>query len=113
MEILKIPTEKRDAATVPLTVTLLSLLTGFALVLKNVGFVVSFGGALIGSMLIYFVPAVMNIKNIQKAVKEQQGGQSSRGQSVELAANYGLATMGVVITIIGVFMNLKGLVAAH
>ena len=31
-----------------------------------IGFVVSFGGALIGSMLIYTLPALMNLKNIER-----------------------------------------------
>ncbi|KAG5192010.1 transmembrane amino acid transporter protein-domain-containing protein [Tribonema minus] len=41
------------------TVAILSALTGCAMVLRNLGFVVAFGGALLGSAIIYVFPAVM------------------------------------------------------
>lgn len=123
MDVLKIPDgAPRDKATTPLTIIMLGAITSLALVLKNVGLVVAFGGALIGAMLIYFVPAVMNINNIKfeaekawenDAKKRRRRDVSpswslSRAQQAELVSNYGMAAMGVIIAIIGVTTTILG-----
>ena len=118
-ELLNLKTaEAKKSYLVPVTIGLLSLLTLSALILKNVGFVVSFGGALIGAMLIFTIPAIMNIKNI-KAFPTATSNKKTNGngtvvtttsaESIELIVNYGMAGMGVVIAIIGVYMNLLSL----
>jgi len=115
----------RDKAVLPTTVAMMGVITSFALVLKNVGVVVSFSGALIGAMLIYFVPAVMNICNIRAeargatntAYKKAHRNttppaslalQLTSSQQLELAGNYGMAAMGIVIAVIGVTVTLMG-----
>lgn len=48
------------------TTVLLGILSVLATILRDVGFVVSFGGALLGSGIIYIFPALIFIKTIQK-----------------------------------------------
>jgi len=107
---------RRAKLATPATVILMSLITALALVLKNVGIVVSFSGALIGAMLIYTVPAIMNISDLRAAKKSGGKGKSSstytKQQQLELAANYGMALMGCVIAVIGVATTLIG-ASAH
>ena len=45
-----------------MTVTLLLVLTGLATVLKDVSFVLAFGGATLGNLLCYVYPALMYMK---------------------------------------------------
>lgn len=122
-DLMKVSENKRDALTFPLTATVCTILTGCALVLKNVGLVVAFSGALIGAMLIYFVPAIMNIKNmplhmiISSSVTHGDSNNnnksvviapSSTAQKFELAVNYFMAFMGVAIACVGGYTTLKG-----
>lgn len=58
------------AASRPITVTMLTLVTGLALLLKDVGFVVSISGALFGCLLMFIVPAMMTISNIKSLAKK-------------------------------------------
>eukprot|EP00953_Heterococcus_sp_UTEX-ZZ885_P033821 17576-Heterococcus_DN1.PRE.1 len=51
--------EPSDTQVKVATVGLLGLFTGLAMVLRNLGFVVAFGGALLGSAVIYVCPALM------------------------------------------------------
>ena len=55
----------REAAAGPITVGVLSVVTLLALVLKDVGFVVSISGAMFGCLLMFIVPAIMTISNIK------------------------------------------------
>lgn len=105
-DLLRLPVtgDARTQAVVPVTVTLLSVITALALVLKNLGIVVALSGALIGATLIYFVPAVMNICNI----RSKSAASASRRQQVELVANYGMALSGLAIAVIGVATTLMG-----
>lgn len=96
--------DARTRALVPVTVTMLTLITSLALVLKNLGVVVALSGALIGATLIYFVPAVMNICNIKSKLPRGP----TRRQEVELVANYVMALSGVAIAVIGVATTLLG-----
>lgn len=99
----------KERLFLPLTAALLTLLTVAALTLRDVGFVVSFGGALIGAMLIFTIPALMNLENMRKFPK--------RFLPMEKALNRGLAGLGVVVAVIGVYMNLlslgKGVATPH
>jgi hypothetical protein len=95
-------------------------ITAISLVLKNLGLVVSFSGALIGAMLIYTVPAVMNIYNLDelstRARKSQiqvKSGDEGVRVGVEVAANYAMAVMGCVIAVIGVTTTLINSGGAH
>lgn len=117
LDLMKVPAANggRDKMIIPVTLSLMALITSLALVLKNVGIVVSFSGALIGAMLIYFVPAVMNICNIRTAAAATSRQKDkhavivyTQNQSLELAANYGMAAMGCIIAVIGVWTTLIG-----
>ena len=112
--------DARAKHNVPATAVLMGLITALALKLTNLGLVVSLSGALIGAMLIYFVPAVMNICNIRKealdAAAMGKGKNSAaaaavavrytRKQHTELLANYAMGLMGVLIAVNGVATTL-------
>jgi hypothetical protein len=73
---------------------------------------VSFGGALIGSMILYTIPAAMNIMNLKAEQKSQARNPSSAPRrliplGLEIAFNYGLGVMGIICAVIGVYMSLK------
>ena len=79
----------------PLTIGLLSIITVMALLLKDVGFVVSLSGSLFGCSLMFIVPAIMTIQNSNKL------RDPSEKNNVEVAMNYGIIALGVVLTVIG------------
>ncbi len=99
LDLMGVVGERRLSVQSPLTVALLAVITGMAIVLKDVGFVVSFGGALFGCMLMLVVPAYMNIRNV-KAKAGYYG--LSRGDKVEITMSYGLLTTGLLMTVLGV-----------
>jgi len=107
LELLNVKAEDKNKAFLPTTLGLLGVLTASALVLKNVGAVVSLGGALIGAMLIFTIPAVMNIRNLKKFAGP--GANANANVSLELIANYGMAVMGLVMAIIGVYANQRSM----
>lgn len=104
-DFLGISEANKERVYYPLTIALLTVITGFALVLRNVGKVVSFSGALIGSMMIYIIPALMNIGNYKHARKTSS---ATTIEQVELIGNYFMAAMGVIVAVIGVALNFKG-----
>jgi sodium-coupled neutral amino acid transporter 11 len=87
---------KRSDAIRPLTVGLLAIVTALALVLKDVGFVVSMSGALFGAALMFIVPAIMNISNIKR-----KGDMATKGEKLEVAANYGIVGVGAIMGALG------------
>lgn len=96
--------EKRDALVPRYTYGLLALVTSLALVLKDVGFVVSLSGALFGCALMFIVPAIMNICDV-KAATTKVGKLLSRGNKVEIGLNYGLIGTGFVMAVLGVSIS--------
>ena len=72
---------KRATLLRPLTVGLLSIVTILAILLRDVGFVVSVSGAGFGAALMFVVPAIMNICNL-KAVAKAKGTELPKGQVV-------------------------------
>jgi sodium-coupled neutral amino acid transporter 11 len=95
IDFMKVPTHQRSKVFAPVTVGLLSVVTLLALVLNDVGFVVSMSGALFGCMLMFVVPAVMNIKLLA----------ATGGNKLEVVFNYGIAGTGVVMAILGVYVS--------
>lgn len=96
LELLKVPAEKRTNLNLNLlTVTLLSILTYLACILKNVSFVLSFGGATLGNALTYVYPAIM-----YRAVVKTQGRSESTGVTVAMCS----AALGIVMGAIGAKM---------
>lgn len=55
------------------TVAILAVITLLAATLKDVSFVLSFGGATLGNLLIYVYPCMMFVKMVQKFGIEGQG----------------------------------------
>ena len=80
----------------PLTIGLVAAVTSLALVLKDVGFVVSLSGALFGSTLMFMVPAYMNIKNLTAA----KGGAAKN--KLEILFNRALIGTGGAMGALGV-----------
>ena len=84
------------------------MVTLLALVLKDVGFVVSISGAMFGCLLIFIVPALMTISNIK--VRPLSPRKAERAQcivltSVEIALNYLLMVVGLVMGVFGVSVS--------
>lgn len=93
------PSEKRTSSTLNLlTVALLAVLTTLACNLKDVSFVLAFGGATLGNALTYVYPAIM-----YRTVVKQQGRKESTGVAVAMSS----AVLGVVMGAIGAKMALR------
>lgn len=102
--------QQRDALSLPVTAGILTLITAVALVVKNVGSVVGFSGALIGATLIFVMPAVMNICNMnsehsRNAPQQGQHQQLLLKRVLEYLLNVLMAISGVAIAVIGVKVN--------
>lgn len=96
----------RDAAFAPVTIGGLALLTALALVLKDVGFVVSISGAMFGCAVMFIIPAIMNIANIRNKRNElAMSGVPTNEGGFEVAANYGMLLTGVAMAVIGVSVS--------
>ena len=104
MDLWKVPANQRPQAYYPVTLGLLGAITAAALRVRNVGAVVSLSGALIGSLLIYIIPAVLNIYNIPSLISGSGG--SLMKQRMLLLLNVLIALVGATISIIGVSINL-------
>ena len=91
--------EKRSSSTLNiLTVALLGVLTTLACSLKDVSFVLAFGGATLGNALTYVYPALM-----YRAVVQQQGRKESTGVLVAMTS----AVLGVIMGAVGAKMALE------
>lgn len=86
------------------TTGLLGGVTGLALVVKDLGFVMSFGGATLGNALIYVFPALM----FRKAVKDM-GDKASRGLRREVWLAMLSGCLGIVMGGIGATMAVKSI----
>jgi len=103
--------QQRDVLLLPVTAGILALITAVALVVKNVGSVVGFSGALIGATLIFVMPAVMNICNMKSEYSRnmsttyQQKHQLSIKRILEYLLNVFMAISGIAIAVVGVKVN--------
>ena len=86
----------------PVTIGILSVVTALALVLRDVGFVNSLSGSMFGCLLLFVLPAVMNINTLQSKAKS---AALSLMQKFEMGANYGMIGVGFVMTIIGIAVS--------
>lgn len=86
----------------------MAAMNGAALFLKDLGFVVAFGGAVLGSGLVYIMPALMFIKATQQkeVALKKVGLALSKGRRREMRANMLLAAMGVGLSGLGGYMSL-------
>ncbi len=87
--------------TRPLNVALISVVTVLAILLKDVGFVVSLSGALFGTLLMFMVPSYMNIQNIKKRV----GAALTKNNKMEIAFNYFTLVLGSAMGALGVAIS--------
>lgn len=105
LSLFRVPKEKQtDAFLNKLTLFLLSLVTVAAMNLKDLSFVLSFGGATLGNALIYILPALM----FKKAVKDMGEGASPALKN-EVYFTLFSAALGVGMGIVGSTMAIKGL----
>jgi len=107
--------EAREKAELPFTVAAIGAVTAIALVLKDVGFVVSLSGSLFGCLLMFVVPAVMQISNIRSKAQPsaQISSPLSNADKLEIKLNYGLIAAGIVMTIVGVSVTVSRQISSH
>ena len=79
-----------------LTMGLLSVMTGAALLIQDLGFIAALTGSLMGSLIIYVFPGMFKYKRLKK----QAGGQAMN--LGDFASTYGLMGLGAVLGVIGV-----------
>jgi len=79
------------------TVALMCVINGGALVMKDLGLVVSLGGAILGSALVYIFPALM-------AIGEKKNAISTK---TEKRANIALTALGLFLAGLGAVMSIK------
>ena len=89
-----------------LTVALLSAVTGAALIIPDVSFVLAFFGATFGNALIYVFPALMFRRAIQQ---KNQKNDATKGQKREVKLAMGSATVGVGMGILGAAQALQSI----
>uniref|UniRef100_A0A7S2R064 Amino acid transporter transmembrane domain-containing protein n=1 Tax=Eucampia antarctica TaxID=49252 RepID=A0A7S2R064_9STRA len=107
LDLANVPVEKRTNSLLnKVTVGILTGVTGLALVLKDLTFVLSFGGATLGNALIYVYPALMFRKAVQN-----MGDKASKGLKREVNFALGTAGLGVAMGVVGAKMALKSLFA--
>ena len=105
LSLLKVPKEKQtDGSLNKLTVVLLSLITIAAINLKDLSFVMSFGGATLGNALIYIFPAMM----FNKVVKDMGPNAPAALKKETYFATFSMM-LGIGMGIIGSTMALKTL----
>jgi amino acid permease len=101
LDLLKI--KKGPSTENVLTVGLLSAITALALVIPDVSFVLSLGGATLGNGLIYIFPALM----FRGAIKKKS--DATAGQKREVKFALGSAVAGLIMGVLGVKMTLASL----
>ncbi|CAB1101728.1 unnamed protein product [Ectocarpus sp. CCAP 1310/34] len=84
------------------TVGLLAGVTAASLKLTDLGFVNSFGGALIGSGIVYVFPALMFLKPLMRKFKDKAvAAAAAAGQKREMSLNAGIVAAGVAMGVLG------------
>lgn len=82
------------------TVGLLAGVTAASLKLTDLGFVNSFGGALIGSGIVFVFPALMFLKPLMKKLKDK-AASATGGEKGEMSVNKGIVATGVAMGVLG------------
>jgi hypothetical protein len=105
LSLFRVPKEKQtDGYLNKITYFLLTLVTITAINLKDLSFVLSFGGATLGNALIYVLPALM----YRKVVKDL-GDKATPQQKNEVIFSSFSALLGIGMGVIGATMALKSL----
>jgi len=103
LDLANVPDSKRsNSLQNKVTVLLLSIITSLALVVKDVTFVLSFGGATFGNALIYVFPALM----FRRSVKDM-GEKATKGLGREVKFAMGSAALGIGMGLVGAKMALQ------
>jgi len=103
LDVAEVPSDKRsNNLQNKLTVGLLSFITALALTVKDLTFVLSFGGATFGNALIYVFPALM----FRRSVKDM-GEKATKGLKREVKVAMGSAALGIGMGCVGARMALK------
>jgi amino acid permease len=91
-----------------LTVALFAVITAMALMLKDVGFVVSMTGAVFGNAITFIIPSMMFLAT-QRLISKSPDLKRNKNMlnKIEIGANYGMIMTGVLMTVLGVYVNLK------
>ena len=89
MDLGKFSDEKRASWRQPLTIGLLAIVTPLAMVLKDVGFVSSISGAMFGSVIMFIVPALMNLNNLKKITLNPAASNSNSNTGTETNTKFG------------------------
>ena len=82
------------------TLGLVGVVTAVSLKLSDLGFVNSFGGALVGSGIVYSFPALMFLKPLQRKAATGAGKLAGNVRR-EMAANKGIVVAGAVMAVLG------------
>lgn len=98
--LMQVDHKHRDNLRLPLTFSLLGLLTGIAIVLKDVGFVCSLSGAMFGTTLIFIIPQLM-VNSLMKKKAKVTGTALTSKQKVEILVNNGLIATGSLLGALG------------
>jgi len=99
------PDKRSNSLLNKVTLGLLAVITGLALKVKDLTFVLSFGGATLGNALIYIYPALMFRAAVSKMDKPSDGMKN------EVKGAMGTAVVGVIMGIIGSVMAIKSVLA--
>ncbi len=100
---MKVPKEERtDTKLNNMTVIMLGAITAAALKVKDLSFIMSFGGATLGNALIYVYPALM----FRSAVKNL-GDEATKAQKMEVYLAMGFAALGIGMGCVGAKMALS------
>ncbi|CAN0136309.1 unnamed protein product, partial [Discosporangium mesarthrocarpum] len=84
------------------TVGLLALVSTVSIFLRDLGFVNSFGGALVGSGIIYIFPALMFLQPLRRRIATGALRLAGRmGLRAEMIANNAIIVAGVIMGILG------------
>jgi sodium-coupled neutral amino acid transporter 11 len=87
-----------DKANTAVTRLLLAVITALALALDNVGFVISFNGALMGSAIIYIFPSLLFLKSLKNRINK---GVTDGATKLKFHFNRLLIIVGGFFAIIG------------
>lgn len=105
LDLVRVPKEKRTNTILnQVTVCLLALITAAAIVMKDLSFVLAFGGATLGNALIYLFPAIMF-----RSMVKNLGDDAPESMKKEVYISYWSGLLGVVMGFIGANMALKSL----
>jgi len=93
---------ERDDVHLASTVGLLAIVSGMSLVIKDLGFVVAFGGAVLGSALVYVFPSLMFLKNAL-----DKKAPPTLASKAEFALNVVITLLGTALGCVGGTLSLK------